>query len=50
FASNFPVSGLRASYDTIVCGLRTLLEDYAEEEREAFFWRNAERVYRIELE
>ena len=50
FASNFPVSGLRASYDTIVRSLRTLLEDYAEEEREAFFWRNAARIYRIELE
>jgi len=50
FASNFPVAGLRASYDTIASGLQTLLGNYAAATREAFFWRNATAFYRIALE
>jgi predicted TIM-barrel fold metal-dependent hydrolase len=50
FASNAPVSGLRAGFDTIVRGLEAILDDLTAHQREAFFWRNAARFYRIELD
>lgn len=49
FASNAPVSGLRADYDTIVYGLRAILKDLTEDQLQAFFWGNAARFYRIAL-
>ncbi|MNF16901.1 Amidohydrolase [compost metagenome] len=49
FASNFPVAGLRIGYDPLVRAMDALLADYDATQREAFFWRNAKEVYRIEL-
>lgn len=50
FASNFPVAGLRIGYGELVTALQTILADYDEAQCDAFFWRNAQAFYRIELE
>jgi len=47
FASNFPVAGLFASYDTIVRGLRAILAHLPRPALEGFFAGNARRFYRI---
>lgn len=49
FASNFPVAGLRIGYDELVRAMDAMLEGYVAAQREAFFWRNALRFYRIAL-
>ena len=49
FATNFPVAGLRIAYDPLVRSIRRMLEHLTPEQRDAFFWRNALRFYRIEL-
>ncbi|MCY1363714.1 Amidohydrolase [compost metagenome] len=50
FASNYPVSGLRISYDSLVTSMRQMLDGHSAEQCEAFFWRNAQRFYRIDLD
>jgi predicted TIM-barrel fold metal-dependent hydrolase len=47
FASNFPVAGLRIGYDALVRAVARMVEDLSAAEREALFWRNAARFYRI---
>ena len=48
FASNFPVDGLCASFDTIATGMREILRDFAAAEQRAFFHDNAMRIYDME--
>lgn len=48
FASNFPVAGLRASYDTIANGVAAMLEPLGRAVQEAVFAGNAQRFYRLE--
>ncbi|WP_397453740.1 amidohydrolase family protein [Pseudomonas sp. NA-150] len=48
FASNFPVAGLRASYDTIANGVAAMLEPWGRAAQEAVFAGNAQRFYRLE--
>jgi predicted TIM-barrel fold metal-dependent hydrolase len=48
FASNFPVAGLFASYETIVHGLREIVGHLPHAQRAAFFAGNARRFYRID--
>jgi predicted TIM-barrel fold metal-dependent hydrolase len=48
FASNFPVDGLCASFDTIVTGMREILRDFPAGEQRAFFHDNAVRIYDME--
>jgi predicted TIM-barrel fold metal-dependent hydrolase len=48
FASNFPVDGLCASFDTIATGMREILRDFAAAEQRAFFHDNAVRIYDME--
>jgi predicted TIM-barrel fold metal-dependent hydrolase len=47
FASNYPVDGLVASYDTIMGGFKTIVADRPITERRQLFHDNAARVYRI---
>ena len=47
FASNFPVAGLRIGYGPLVAAMRRMLEDFSPDERERFFWRNAQAFYRL---
>lgn len=49
FASNFPVSGLRVSYDELVRSVARMLEPFTVAERRAFFVENAVRFYRLDL-
>ncbi|MFK3970855.1 amidohydrolase family protein [Pseudomonas sp. NPDC087358] len=49
FASNFPVAGLRASYDTIANGVAQMLEPWGRAVQEAVFAGNAQRFYRLQL-
>ena len=48
FASNFPVAGLRASYDTIADGMAAMLAPLGRGVQEAVFAGNARRFYRME--
>jgi predicted TIM-barrel fold metal-dependent hydrolase len=48
FASNWPVSTLKASFRTIVDGLIGILEDSSEDELDRFFYGNAVDFYRID--
>jgi predicted TIM-barrel fold metal-dependent hydrolase len=48
FASNFPVAGLRASYDTIANGMADMLAPMGRAVQEAVFAGNAQRFYRLE--
>jgi predicted TIM-barrel fold metal-dependent hydrolase len=48
FASNFPVDGLCANFDTIVTGMREILRDFPAGEQRAFFHDNAVRIYDME--
>ena len=48
FASNFPVAGLRASYDTIADGMAAMLAPMGRAVQEAVFAGNARRFYRLE--
>jgi len=47
FASNFPVDGLVASYDTIMAGFKAIVAERPHAGRLALFHDNAARVYRI---
>ena len=48
FASNFPVDGLCASFDTIFSGFDDIVAGFAESERRALFHDNAVRIYAME--
>jgi len=45
FASNFPVDGLCASFDTIFSGFRAIVADFSAPEQRALFHDNAVRIY-----
>lgn len=47
FASNFPVDSLVASFDTIYSGFAEITSDLSSAERDALFFGNAMRIYRI---
>ena len=47
FASNFPVDGLVARFETIYDGFRTIVQDLAATDQEKLFRENAVRVYRL---
>jgi len=47
FASNFPVDGLVASFDTIYAGFKTIVRDLPESDRRKLFHDNAVRFYRL---
>lgn len=47
FASNFPVDGLCASFDTIFSGFREIVADFTAAEQRALFHDNAVRIYAI---
>jgi predicted TIM-barrel fold metal-dependent hydrolase len=48
FASNFPVDGLRATFDQVYSTFSQLTISFAESERRALFHDNAVRIYRME--
>jgi len=48
FASNFPVDGLCASFDSIYSGFDRITQHLAAAERRALFHDNAVRIYRME--
>jgi predicted TIM-barrel fold metal-dependent hydrolase len=48
FASNFPVDGLRASFDSIYSGFDNVTQHLSAAERRALFHDNAVRIYRME--
>lgn len=47
FASNYPVDGLRASYDLIYDSFKTIVADFTRTEQDQLFSRNAMAFYRI---
>ncbi|KTS76297.1 amidohydrolase [Pseudomonas oryzihabitans] len=49
FASNFPVASLRIGYADLVAHFEDFLAEDTPDQREAFFWHTAQRVYRIPL-
>jgi predicted TIM-barrel fold metal-dependent hydrolase len=48
FASNFPVDGLVASFDTIYRGFAAIVQDFSPTDRRRLFHDNAVRLYRLE--
>ena len=48
FASNFPVDGLVASFDTIYRGFKAIVRDFSPADRRRLFHDNAVRVYRLQ--
>ena len=48
FASNFPVDGLCADFDTIFSGFKTIVQGFAAAEQRRLFHDNALRIYRLE--
>jgi predicted TIM-barrel fold metal-dependent hydrolase len=49
FASNFPVDGVCASYDTILNGFKEIVADLSDVDQRRLFRDNALREYRIKL-
>ncbi|HTW98815.1 MAG TPA: amidohydrolase family protein [Acidimicrobiales bacterium] len=47
FATNWPVDRLYSSYDAVIDAYDQITADLTVAEREALFFRNAERIYRI---
>ena len=47
FASNFPVDRLMASYDRLWDAYRDISAGFSSSERELFFAKTAQRIYRI---
>ncbi|MCY7318618.1 MAG: amidohydrolase family protein, partial [Ramlibacter sp.] len=47
FASNFPVDGMCASFETIFNGFAQIVEGFSPPEQSALFHDNAKRIYRI---
>ena len=50
FASNFPVDGLCATFDTIYSGFKTIVADLDPADQRRLFHDNAVRIYRLESE
>jgi predicted TIM-barrel fold metal-dependent hydrolase len=48
FASNFPVDGLCADFDTIFSGFKTIVADLSPPEQTSLFHANALRFYRLD--
>ena len=48
FASNFPVDGLCATFDTIYSGFRTIVRDLSADDQRKLFQDNALRIYGID--
>jgi predicted TIM-barrel fold metal-dependent hydrolase len=47
FASNFPVDGLCADFDTIFSGFKTIVADRSRAAQRQLFHDNAVRIYRL---
>ncbi len=50
FASNFPTDRLFADFDTTLGALADAVADFGEDERRALFARNANRIYRLNID
>jgi predicted TIM-barrel fold metal-dependent hydrolase len=50
FASNFPVDGLCAEFDTIFAGFKAIVRDLPRSEQRKLFYANATRIYRLDPE
>jgi predicted TIM-barrel fold metal-dependent hydrolase len=50
FESNFPVDRFSISYQVLYNGLKKIVADFSDEEKDAMFYRTAERVYRLHEE
>jgi predicted TIM-barrel fold metal-dependent hydrolase len=47
FASDAPVSGLRIAFDPLVRAMKRMVAHLSVPDQERFFWRNAQRFYRL---
>ena len=47
FESNFPVDKLSVSYQVLWNGLKKMVKEFSEDEKDAMFYRTAARVYRL---
>jgi hypothetical protein len=47
FESNFPVDKLSVSYHVLWNGLKKIVKEFSEDEKDAMFYRTATRVYRL---
>ena len=49
FASNYPVDGLKGSWDYLYTVYKAAVQDFSQADREALFAGNAMKFYRIEV-
>ncbi len=49
FASNYPVDGLVATFDTIYASFKAITRDFSDSDRQKLFHDNAVRLYRLSL-
>jgi predicted TIM-barrel fold metal-dependent hydrolase len=49
FASNFPVAGLRVTFDTLVNSVAQMIEGYSLSQQQDFFVNNAAKFYRLNM-
>ena len=48
FASNYPVDGLVATFDTIYAGFKMITQDFSDSDRRKLLHDNAVRLYRLD--
>jgi predicted TIM-barrel fold metal-dependent hydrolase len=49
FATNFPVAGLRIGYGDLVAAVSRMLAHLTADQRDRFFWKNAEAAYKLDV-
>ena len=49
FASNFPVSSLKISFDDLFKNYKLIVNKFSSEEKESLFYKTAASVYKIEI-
>ena len=49
FASNFPVAGLRITFDELYRAYKKMVADFSLDEKQLLFRDSAARVYRLDL-
>jgi len=47
FATNWPVDSLYSDYSKVINSYKDLTKNLSKEEKEAFFFKNAESIYKI---
>ena len=47
FSTNWPIDSLWSDFGTVVKAYREITKNYSTNEKDALFWGNSERIYKI---